>query len=99
MPIPSDKIHRDLYALSEFPCTRCGACCRNVHLAQETQTLDRGDGSCLHYDDESKLCRIYANRPAVCRIDEHYLGHYQSTMSWAGFIEINLQACEKLKAL
>ena len=85
--------------MTTFPCNRCGACCRNVHLAKETQSLDRGDGCCQHYDDDSKQCRIYAARPSICRVDEQYVINYRPFMTWEAFVEINVQACHKLKLL
>jgi Fe-S-cluster containining protein len=83
----------------EFPCNRCGACCRNVHLAVETQSLDRGDGCCQHYDDNTQLCSIYADRPSICRVDEQYTLNYQPLLTWEAFIEINMKACSQLKLL
>ncbi|HPY40866.1 MAG TPA: YkgJ family cysteine cluster protein [Thiolinea sp.] len=85
--------------MTVFPCNRCGACCRNVHLAAETQFLDRGDGCCQHYDDNSKQCTIYADRPSICRVDEQYIINYQSLLTWESFVEINVKACNQLKLL
>lgn len=85
--------------MTVFPCNHCGACCRNVHLAKETQSLDRGDGCCRHYDDDSKQCNIYADRPSICRVDEQYTINYQPLMTWETFVEINVQACKKLSLL
>jgi hypothetical protein len=70
-----------------------------VHLAKETQHLDRGDGCCQYYDDDSKQCSIYADRPSICRVDEQYTINYQSFMTWEAFVEINVQACKKLSFL
>ncbi|TXH75941.1 MAG: YkgJ family cysteine cluster protein [Thiothrix sp.] len=85
--------------MKTFPCDRCGACCRNVHLAKETQALDRGDGACQYYDATSKQCSIYAERPSICRVDEQYVTNYQVLMTWDEFVEVNLQACKQLKKL
>lgn len=38
-------------SLLPFPCTACGQCCRNVHLSDQTAYLDRGDGTCLHFNE------------------------------------------------
>lgn len=81
----------------EFPCDRCGACCRHVDMAPETKFLDRGDGACQHYDDTSKLCTIYASRPEVCRVDVQFDRHFRDSMAWPEFVKLNLQACEALK--
>jgi len=79
-----------------FPCSRCGACCRNVYLADETKMLDRGDGCCIHYDDQTKLCTVYDQRPSVCRVDVQFRENYSHLMSWNEFCKINLDACKKL---
>lgn len=80
----------------EFPCDRCGACCRHVDLALATRFLDRGDGACKHYDDMSKLCMIYTSRPELCRVDVQFREHYRGSMTWLKFVKLNLLACEKL---
>lgn len=80
-----------------FPCTQCGACCRNVDKAEATATLDRGDGACIHYEDTSRLCRIYHARPDVCRVDLQYQLHYRH-LGWEPFCAANLAACALLQA-
>ena len=84
--------------VTTFPCRRCGACCRNVDLAEETRALDRGDGTCRHYSDEDKSCRIYDHRPDICRIDRQYQLNYARQYSWNEFVAINLAACDRLEA-
>lgn len=85
--------------LSEFPCERCGACCRNVDKAEETRFLDRGDGSCRHYDDGLKLCSIYESRPEICRVEHQFVIHYHQLMNWADFVKLNMSACTALQQL
>lgn len=82
-----------------FPCNRCGACCRHVNRAGETQCLDRGDGICRHYQTDSHLCAIYDKRPQICRIEDQYLLNYQSQYSWQEFIALNQAACLILNKL
>ncbi len=44
-------------------CTLCGACC----VAPDIAALDKPLGlRCPHLGDDAK-CRVYENRPAVCR--------------------------------
>lgn len=81
-----------------FPCTQCGLCCQNVNLAAETQFLDRGDGTCWHYDASSKGCGIYADRPDICRVDRQYRLHYAGQHSWDDFVALNLAVCDTLQA-
>ncbi|EMT5586590.1 TPA: YkgJ family cysteine cluster protein [Providencia stuartii] len=77
-----------------FPCDKCGACCRHVDRANETQFLDRGDGICKHYNEISMLCTIYEERPDICRVDKQYLLHYHDQYTWHEFVEVNRIACE-----
>ncbi len=47
----------------EFICGQCGTCC----VAPDISTLAKPVGvRCPHLDDEL-CCRIYGERPAVCR--------------------------------
>lgn len=82
-----------------FPCHQCGACCRLVDRAPQTQFLDRGDGTCRHYDDQRRLCSIYDTRPLVCQVDKQYLLHYQQQYSWQEFIDLNRIACQVLEKM
>jgi uncharacterized cysteine cluster protein YcgN (CxxCxxCC family) len=81
-----------------FPCNGCGKCCRNVHLAKQTEYLDRGDGTCRHFCDTTKGCRIYEARPAICRVDLQYELHYAQRYSWDEFVAQNIQICRILPA-
>ncbi|MFD2642382.1 YkgJ family cysteine cluster protein [Pseudomonas japonica] len=85
--------------LPAFPCSQCGLCCRNVHLAQVTQYLDRGDGTCRHYNDADRGCLIYETRPDICRVDRQYRQHYARQYSWEAFVQANLEVCHTLQRL
>lgn len=82
--------------MKEFPCTKCGACCRNVHLSKLTAYLDSGNGVCLYYDIKTSLCKIYKKRPDICNIEKYYKEHFKNTIKWDKFVEINLIACKQL---
>jgi len=61
---------------------RCGACCHldpsdrpeldeylnPAELAQYLSMVGEG-GWCIHFDHDSRECRIYADRPRFCRVD------------------------------
>ncbi|MBA0431076.1 YkgJ family cysteine cluster protein [Stenotrophomonas maltophilia] len=81
-----------------FPCSGCGLCCQQVHVAEQTRYLDRGDGVCRHYCEEQRRCGIYEDRPDICRVDLQFQRHYAATVSWDAFVEINVQACRFLQA-
>jgi len=80
-----------------FPCTQCGLCCQNVHRSAQTAFLDRGDGTCRHYQAANKQCTIYDSRPDICRVDRQYALHYYNAYTWEEFVEINLRACTWLE--
>lgn len=83
--------------MQPFPCTQCGLCCQNVHLAGETRFLDRGDGTCQYYSETSRKCGIYDNRPDICRVDRQYALHYADLYSWDEFVALNIRVCNQLQ--
>lgn len=82
-----------------FPCTACGLCCKRVGMSKETAFLDRGDNICRHFDEQSHLCKIYENRPLVCRVQEYYQTHLTHLYSWQEFIKINQRICKALQTM
>lgn len=80
-----------------FPCLLCGLCCQHVHLAAETRFLDRGDGTCKHYEATSKLCSIYVDRPDICRVERQYAMIYSRLYAWDEYVALNLQICASLQ--
>lgn len=81
-----------------FPCTSCGKCCQSIKNSSQTRHLDRGDGTCRHFVDETLLCSIYETRPLECRVEEYYQKHLSQTISWDDFIEVNVSICRKLQS-
>jgi Fe-S-cluster containining protein len=79
-----------------FPCNGCGKCCRRVGLSEQTAFLDRGDGVCRYFGEVDNRCRIYADRPLVCRVEAYYERHLADRFAWDEFVKINLQICERL---
>ncbi|MGD9585419.1 MAG: YkgJ family cysteine cluster protein [Brachymonas sp.] len=88
--IPDQKIRQ------AFPCSQCGLCCQQVYRSNLTIHLDRGDGTCRHFDANSKSCIIYDQRPDICRVDQQFIAHYSSQYSWDEFIYLNMQVCKQL---
>jgi len=83
----------------EFPCTQCGLCCQRVYHVGETRFLDRGDGTCRHYDAAAKACSIYDERPDVCRVDRMYSLRYARLHTWDEFVALNLRVCTQLQLM
>ncbi|WP_408630485.1 YkgJ family cysteine cluster protein [Methylovulum psychrotolerans] len=82
--------------METFPCSKCGKCCINLHLAKELSYLNRGDGICVNFDIEANLCRIYDNRPEICRIGLQYEKNYSDQFTWDEFVQLNLSVCNEL---
>ncbi|MBS9783563.1 MAG: YkgJ family cysteine cluster protein [Pasteurella sp.] len=80
-----------------FPCTACGQCCKNVHKSDEANYLNRGDGTCRYFDEDTLLCTIYENRPLVCRVEDYYNKYLTHLYDWDGFVKMNLEVCEQLQ--
>ena len=80
-----------------FPCTACGACCRNLRGAPLYSALDRGDGVCRHLGADDNLCRIYETRPEICRVAAMYKA-FEDRLTWPEYVDLNLRACRDLQA-
>lgn len=78
-----------------FPCDKCGACCRNLHLSPLYAELDRGDGVCKYLS--GNLCSIYESRPLLCRVDECYEKFFKDVMPLEEYYRLNQEACQLLK--
>lgn len=76
-----------------FSCTMCGKCCQHVAALG----LPNVDGVCIFYLPETKRCRIYKDRPIVCRIDEGYEAFFKGHITKEEFYALNEAACKKLQ--
>lgn len=81
----------------DFPCVRCGACCRSVSRSSVSAWLDRGDGVCSHLDEKTELCSIYEGRPDICCVKTQYIKNYQDVYSWKEFCDLNKKCCDYLQ--
>lgn len=80
-----------------FKCSQCGLCCMNLKGSALYNDLDRGDGICIYFDYNKKLCKIYETRPDKCNIDKMYEKYYRNKISKEKFYQLNYEACEYLK--
>lgn len=83
-PEPSGAMgHCDGLSQPAWRCIQgCGACCR-LDPAQRPEALDAlnaeqrrqylamvgADGWCIHFDTGGRRCRVYADRPDFCRVE------------------------------
>lgn len=82
---------------NKFDCDRCGLCCQNLRMLDLYSSLDRGDGTCRYYVEETRLCSIYERRPLLCNIDAYYNEHLKDKMSRQKWHDLNNEACQKFK--
>lgn len=80
-----------------FKCDCCGLCCMNLMGKLEYADLDRGDGICRFFCEETRLCTIYKKRPDKCNVDRMYEKQFKTMMSIQEYYELNYRACEYLK--
>jgi len=80
---------------TEFPCTKCGACCRSVGsvLAILTGGVIRPgrDGVCGHLTPDNQ-CNIYESRPLLCRVNSMR----PPLLPLRKWHEVNLRMCDRL---
>lgn len=81
-----------------FECERCGQCCRRVGRTILAGELALPDGSCRHLDKATNLCRIYAERPMICRVDDFYDAYLTTTLSREEFYRENKEICRRFQS-
>lgn len=84
--------------MEHFKCDMCGLCCRSVSKSDVYKHLDRGDGTCKYYEDQTHKCSIYATRPIICNVEGFYEKFLMGKINKEKFFELNYVACSKLKS-
>jgi Fe-S-cluster containining protein len=74
-----------------FPCVRCGLCCRKLKTVPLLTGYDSGNGVCRYL--KNNLCSIYQNRPLVCNAEKMYASYFSGAMSEQEFVIANLEVC------
>lgn len=84
--------------MKEFPCTKCGACCKLVpdHILDFFKLPKAKHGGCGHLKDDNS-CSIYNDRPDICNVQTMWKKVHSKSITWDQYIEISLKACEKLQ--
>ena len=80
--------------MSMFPCTSCGACCSSIEGIEFLKDFN-SDGTCSMLVNNK--CKIYENRPLLCRIDESYDQYFSTFMTKDEFYIQNAKACNTLQ--
>ena len=68
--------------MKNFPCDKCGACCRAVGCGLLTDT---------------NRCSIYDRRPTICNVERGWKEHFSANMPIDEFIKMNVEACVELR--
>jgi Fe-S-cluster containining protein len=79
----------------EFECSMCGLCCRNIGGIEQLINFNDGKGVCIHLTKDN-LCDIYPIRPVWCNVEELYVKMFADKISYAEWIRVNCEVCEKL---
>jgi len=80
-----------------FPCTKCGLCCQHISGVEELKEFDLGNGVCKYFNYKDNGCKIYKNRPLICRVDEMYEKYYKNLFSRREFYIENAKICNRLQ--
>lgn len=83
-PLDNHPAHIEFQPLdTPFPCDKCGCCCEMV--------------DCPHFNKKTRLCKCYADRPVVCRVDAVSL-LMDRRIDPAIWREANRQMCRRFQA-
>jgi len=80
-----------------FPCTSCGLCCQNISTVEELKAFDLGNGVCKYFDTISNKCKIYEDRPQICRVDKMFDIQYSKYFTKEEFYIENAKVCNSLQ--
>ena len=80
-----------------FQCDCCGLCCKHLAESDLYRELDRGDGVCMFFNEETNLCDIYEDRPVLCNVDRMYELYIKDMFTREEYYALNYDACKKFK--
>lgn len=79
-----------------FPCIRCGLCCRKINVVVEAGIKFpykyNKDGKCEMLGDDN-LCLVYDSRPLICNIEKMALNE---KMGKINYYNKNIDGCNLL---
>jgi hypothetical protein len=76
-----------------FPCTKCGACCKNV--SGLGLPVKAGTAECIALGPDNE-CTVYEQRPILCRVDKIYDRMFSASMTEKDFFKMTADACNRL---
>ena len=69
----------------------------NLDKSDLYSDLNRGDGICKYFDEQTHLCSIYDERPEKCNIDKAYERLFKGVVTKEEYYKQNSLACKELK--
>ena len=78
----------------DFPCRKCGLCCKMLQDIPILSDYDIGNGTCRYL--KNNLCSIYENRPILCNVERMYSNYFKDSISEKDYIKININACSQI---
>ncbi len=85
---------------TDFPCTKCGACCRLIpDDALKYYNLPRSKhGGCDHILPDN-TCKIYDTRPDVCNVKIMWTNVHSKNITWEEYKTISEELCIILEGI
>ena len=85
---------------THFYCDKCGLCCSHLDLFGDSyKELNRGDGTCIYFNEQNRLCNIYNDRPDICNVEKGYILFFSKLVSYQKYIDNTTEGCNKLKIM
>jgi len=79
-----------------FPCSKCGACCRRAGNWSNGIVPVKADGSCGHLLPDD-TCGIYDERPVVCNVTRGYVELFSGGgLTEKEFFRLNSMVCNEM---
>lgn len=72
-------------------------CCQNISHIPELKDFNLGNGICKYFDFQTKGCKIYEQRPLICKVDESFEKIYFKQFSQKEFYQLNAQVCNNMQ--
>lgn len=84
----------------EFNCSSCGACCKRIGAVRDkfkelNFPYDVNEKGWCKMLGEDNRCKVYENRPDICRIAKTFDNFFSKTMTKAEYYTMNTKLCNE----
>ena len=85
---------------TDFPCTKCGSCCKILpDEALKIHNLPRAeDGGCGNLLPDNS-CKIYDTRPDVCNAKLMWTKTHSKKLTWEEYVALSEDLCKILQTI